>query len=150
MARWERDPQARSRMRWLLTLGEVTAVTANFFVISLHYFRWMIMRVAPQGGTEIGPFTMPAIATAAVAIFLVFQGIAYGRERPWGRRLFLIENVALIVLGLVWFLVKLSEPEEARGLSVLGGLLLPMVTLFPLLWPLWTFWAHPPPASPTR
>jgi hypothetical protein len=149
MARWQRDAEAHRQMMWFLALGEVMAVTANFFLISLHYLHWIFLQVMSREVAGVA-VVLPLIATAAVLVFVVFQGIAYAKGRAWARRLFLIENLGLVFLGLVWFLVSLGNPTGARGMPVVAGLMLPMVTLFPLLWPLWTLRAEPPQGPAAR
>ena len=145
MARWDRDPQARRQAIEFLAMAEVMALLANGFLISMYYLRWIVLQMAPERGAAFSPFILPAIATASGAVFLVFQGIAYAKDRAWARRLFLVENVGLIILGLLWLAASASNPGGAGRVEIVGGLVLPMVTLFPLLWPLWTFRVHPRP-----
>jgi hypothetical protein len=149
MARWQRDAQARRQMMLFLALAEVMAVTANFFLISLHYLHWMVLQMMSREAAGLA-VALPLIATGAVLAFVVFQGIAYAKGRAWARRLFLIENLGLLVLGLLWFLVSLGNPTGARGMPMAGGLMLPMLTLFPLLWPLWMLRAEPPRGPAVR
>jgi hypothetical protein len=150
MARWERDPQAQRQVLWFLALAEVMALLGNGFLVSMHYFRWIVSQMAPVRGAEFSPFILPMIATASAAVFLVYQGIAFAKGRAWARRLFLAENAVLIVLGLIWLAVRASDPAGARRVDIFGGLVLPMATLFPLLWPLWAFRVHPGPRPGTR
>jgi len=63
----------------------------------------------------------------------------YVKGRPWARLAFIGENALLVVLGLLWFLVRMVGPVAPGLLVVVCGLLVPMGTLFPLLWPLLTF-----------
>jgi len=56
----------------------------------------------------------------------------------------MVENGALIIMGLLWFLHSVLDKGEPNVFATWGGLLLPCVTLFPLLWPLMTFRPMPP------
>ena len=139
MARWQRDPRARRRLATLLAAVEVIAVSTNFFCIFSAYFRRLCVSVAPSWPeTNTEGFLVLAVSVLFLLV-AVFEGVMYVKGRPWARLAFIGENALLVVLGLVWFLVCMVGPVAPGLLVVVCGLLLPIGTLFPLLWPLLTF-----------
>jgi hypothetical protein len=76
--------------------------------------------------------------------------VLYVRGAGWARWAFILQNGALIALGLVWFVINRMTIGEPTTLATVGGLVIPMVTLFPLLWPLLTFRPVPPHSTPFR
>lgn len=98
------------------------------------------------------------VATALGLVVVVLECRLYLMGRPRIGRILIIQNAVLIVLGLAWYLHSLASnwpnpPDRAIGI---GGLMLPLATLFPLLWPLLVFKptseppAAPAPRPPTR
>jgi len=144
MARWKRDPKIRGRILFLIALVEVLAVSGNFFFIFSCYFWWVCVRVLTAWRETAAPLVVPAVVTGLLFVVLVWQGVVYAKGRVWPRRAFIIENLVVILMGLGWFVASCGNPEGPRGAPVFSGLLVPMVTLFPLLWPLWSFRREPP------
>ncbi|MGB2937962.1 MAG: hypothetical protein WBD05_07185 [Phycisphaerae bacterium] len=139
MARWQRDPRVRRRLAILLAAVEVMVVSINFFCIFSAYFRRLCISVAPSWPeTNTEGFLVLAVAVLFL-LLAVFEAIMYVKGRPWARLAFIGENALLVVLGLVWFLVRMVGPIAPGLLVVVCGLLVPIGTLFPLLWPLLTF-----------
>jgi len=137
MALWERDPKANQRMALLLVVVEALAALINFFFIFQAYFFRVQLRLH-MGLSNVSLFVV-VMATAFFAVLLVYEGMMYLRGRAWVRQALLAENGVLIGLGILWLLLNRlgSGPKDAY--PVYFGLLLPLVTLFPLLWPLLVF-----------
>jgi len=142
MARWQRDVKARRRLALLLVAAEVVALTACFFWIFSAYLYQVFVRLGYvlRGGLETGYYVACGVASAAVLAGAVLVGRKFLAGVLWARRAFIIANVVLLVLGLVWFIRhEFMSAARSDTTAALAGLLLPMVTLFPLLWPLITF-----------
>jgi hypothetical protein len=113
------------------------AVSANFFFIFRHYLWWTCLRIITSWhGTSV-PLIAPYVLTGLSFVIVTYQAFVYAAGRPWARRVFLLENTFLIVAGLLWLLASLGDPTPTLRMVVVHGLLVPMITLFPLLWPLW-------------
>jgi len=137
MARWQRDPKARRNVVRLLAAVEVLAVTANFYPMFTGYLHWVNVRLG--GGSLLSLNAEYGVAIAATAVFLavaVVQAVMYARGRPWARWAFIGANAGLVLLGLVWFLKNRLWGATPDVYAALVGLALPMMTVFPLLWPL--------------
>jgi len=142
MARWQRDPTARRRLAILLVAAEAVALTVCFFLIFGPYLYRLLLLLGMRvtGGVLKGYYAACAVASLAVLAGAVVVGLKYLKGVLWARRVFIIANVVVLALGLIW-LVKheLSPAARTDNTAAIAGLLLPMVTLFPLLWPLITF-----------
>jgi len=139
MAKWERDPVLRRRLSWLLAAIEVAAVTLNARFVFAAYLWRALVAVAPKL-LSIEVFdAVVYVATGLCLVGVAVQGFLYVRGRAWARSAFLVENGVLIVLGFLWFVHSILGSGEPNIFSTWGGLLLPLVTLFPLLWPLMSF-----------
>ncbi|HUU92994.1 MAG TPA: hypothetical protein VM238_17515 [Phycisphaerae bacterium] len=138
MAQWQRDPKARRNVAYVLAATEVLALMANVYSIFSAYLLYVNARFF--GSALSGP----SIVYAGVAATVVSAGVGvvvavmYVRGRAWGRATFIVANTGLVVLGVLWFAIDHlgAQPDQV---SAWAGLLLPLVTLFPLLWPLITF-----------
>jgi len=143
MAAYERNPRLRRRLAVVLTVAEVLALTLAMFVNSSGVLLWVNARFL---GGWFGVATLNAapvvVSTVAFLVFIV-QGVLYVKGRPWARTLFIVENGLLILLGVIWFLHNQFSLNPNRNVTLLA-LVIPMVTLFPLLWPLRTFRPVPP------
>jgi hypothetical protein len=142
MARWQRDPKARRNVAYVLAAAEVLAVTANLYLLFSAYLLQLNLRLS--GGVEGLLISRLATHYVAVAATIVCAGAAivvavmYARDRAWARRLLIATNGILVGLGVLWFMMdRLGSSPDA--MAAVGGLLLPFVTLFPLLWPLLAF-----------
>ena len=138
MARWQRDPKARRNVAYVLAAAEVLAVMANVYSIFLAYVQYANARFlgsALSGPTVIYVGVTATVVSAGVGVFVA---VLYVRGRAWGRAAFIIANTGLVVLGVLWFAIDRLGAEPDR-ISAWAGLLLPLVTLFPLLWPLIVF-----------
>jgi hypothetical protein len=142
MARWQRDPKARRNVVYVLVAAEVLAVAANFYAIFSAYLLRLNLRLS--AGKEDLLISLPGVSYVAIAATAVcvgvgiFVAVMYARDRAWARGAFIVVNVVLVVLGIVWFAVdRLGTTPELTAVWL--GLLLPIVTLFPLLWPLVVF-----------
>lgn len=143
MARWQRDPQMRQKMAWLLVVVEVLALAASFALIFLAYLRFVVVRLSGGQASESLLLMLPRYvtlgATVLVAGAAVYQGVLFVRGCRWARTAFLVENGLLVLLGLMWFVKNRITGDALNTEAAFYGLLLPMLTLFPLLWPLLTF-----------
>jgi hypothetical protein len=141
MARWQRDPASRKRLAYLLVGAEVLALAACVYGIAQAYsLRGLLfIGVAPQTANPAAWITGVAMTVVSLVLGVVV-GLKYVAGRPWARTVFIAANMALIALGLFWFAVhQIRHGGVADNTASLVGLLLPMVTLFPLLWPLLRF-----------
>ena len=150
MARYERDPRLRRRLALLLVLGEVLALSVVFFAIFYGYFNWFnqrflhiqFLRPGPSErlGLHLSLFAL-GVTLLVDAVFIA-QAVLYVKGRSWTRLAFLGQNGFLIAMGLIWFVVKVARADvaltEAREVGF-WAVVLPMATLFPLLWPLRVF-----------
>ena len=137
MPRWNRDPKTWQRMMFVVAMVDGLAVSANFFFIFRHYLWWTCLNIITSWHETAVPLIVPYVLTGLSFVIVAYQAVVYAAGRPWARWLFLAENLGLLSAGLLWFLVSLGNPIGPQGPPVVHGLLVPMVTLFPLLWPLW-------------
>jgi len=146
MARWQRDPTARRRLAYLLVGAEVLALAACFYgIVSAYCFRGMLRLGVSREAANLATWIVSIAGTAAWAAAAVAVGLKYVAGRRWARVVLIVANGILIGLGLIWFVIHHARYGAARdNLAALLGLLLPMVTLFPLLWPLLRFRPVPP------
>ncbi|HUU31771.1 MAG TPA: hypothetical protein VMY69_06690 [Phycisphaerae bacterium] len=147
MPKWRRDPKTWQRVMFVVAMVDGLAVSANFFFIFRHYFWWTCLKILTLWhGTDV-PLIVPYVLTGLSLVIVAFQAVFFAAGRPWARRAFVLENILLIVAGLLWFLASLGNPPEAMANPIINGLLAPMVTLFPLLWPLWALRPMKPPEA---
>lgn len=138
MALWQRDPKARRNVAYVLAAAEVLAVMANVYSIFLAYLQYVNARFfgsALPGSSVIHVGVTAMVVSAGVGVFVA---VMYVRGRAWARAAFIIANIGLVVLGVLWFAIDHLGAAPDR-ISAWAGLLLPLVTLFPLLWPLIAF-----------
>jgi len=147
MARWHRDPKVWRRVMFLIAMVDVLAITGNFFFIFRHYFWWTCLNVITSLYETAVPLVAPYVLTGLIFVVFIYQAWAYSGGRVWARRAFVLENILLIVAGLLWFLVNLGNPAQTLTVPLVHGLLVPMITLFPLLWPLWALRPMKPPEA---
>jgi len=138
MARWQRDPKARRNVAHVLAAVEAVALTANFYPIFSAYLQYVNVALL---GHRLSGLSVIYVSLAAAAVCLgvaVVVGVMYARNRAWARCAFIAANGLLLALGLLWFTVDRlgAQPEVTPAIA---GLVLPVVTLFPLLWPLVVF-----------
>lgn len=120
----------------MLVAAEVLALTVSFGIIFLRYLQFLLaMLSAGKGATEAAKY-VALVATALALGAAVFEGIKYLRGVRWARLAFLIENVALLALGVMWFVWNRFRGDKVNTDPAWFGLVLPMLTLLPLLWPL--------------
>ena len=136
MARWERDPVLRRQLTWLLASAEALALALNAYFVIAAYLRRMLVAVAPTLLSVDAFVVVVAVLTGIYFVAAAAQGYLYVRGRPWVRTAFLVQNSVWIVLGILWFVHNLVGQGSPNKFATWGGLLLPLVTLFPLLWPL--------------
>jgi hypothetical protein len=129
---------------WLLCGVEAVALPLNFYFVFCAYLRRLTVAIAPKLFTAETFLIVALVATGLFAAVSVVQVVLYARGRGWFRPVLMVENGALIVMGLLWFLHSVLGKGEPNVFATWGGLLLPCVTLFPLLWPLMTFRPIPP------
>jgi len=146
MAKWERDPVLRRRLSWLLAAAETLALTLNFYLVFSAYLQRVLVAVAPKLLSVQAFVAVALVVTGFCLAGAAVQGFLYVRGRAWARSAFLVENGVLIVLGFLWFIHSILGSGEPNIFSTWGGLLLPLVTLFPLLWPLISLRPLPPAA----
>jgi len=141
MARWQRDPESRRRLGYLLVGVEVLALVACTYGVSQAYALRGMLLVGASGSTaKATAWIVGLVLTVAVLGLGVWMGRKYMAGRRWPRAVFILANVALVGLGLVWFIVhQARHGAGSDNAAALLGLLLPVVTLFPLLWPLLRF-----------
>jgi len=136
MAQWERDPRLRRRLTWALVAAEAVAVSVNFYFIFSAYMYRILVAVLPSAAAWEAVGVVPWVATAACVVAMAVLGFLYARGRGWVRPVFIAGNSLLLVLGLVWFFHSLMGRDRPDPYATYCGLLLPLVTLLPLLWPL--------------
>ena len=139
MARWHRDPKTWKRVMFFVALVDGLALSANFFFIFRHYLWWTCLKILTSWHGTAVPLIVPYVLTGLSFVIVAYQAVFYAAGRPWARRAFVLENILLIVAGLLWLLASLGNPPPTLTTAVVHGLLAPMLTLFPLLWPLWAF-----------
>ncbi|HUU11115.1 MAG TPA: hypothetical protein VM431_11345 [Phycisphaerae bacterium] len=142
MARWQRDPKARRNVAYVLAAAEAVALTANFYSVFSAYLLQLDLRLSGRGELLMSLAAVYYTALAATAVCLgvsVFVGVMYARARSWARKTFIAANVVLVGLGVVWFVKNRLGGGSPDTAATLAGLLLPIITLFPLLWPLIVF-----------
>ncbi len=138
MARWQRDPVRRKRLAYLLVVGEALLLTVCFYFIFSAYLNYLNAKLGLRLGAAYDYVVMAGTVGCLGAAGLV--GAKYLAGRMWARRALLAANGVLIGLGLAWFIKHQATSVSTVGsASAWAGLLLPMVTLFPLLWPLLRF-----------
>ena len=143
MVLYERDPRLRRWLAILLACGEIVALTVVMLVISAGGMTWFNARLL---GSRLGAaalFATPLVASAAAFLVFFVQGVLYVKGRPWTRSLFILENLLMIVVGAIWFLKNQFGEDPNRNVALMA-LVLPVATLFPLLWPLRVFRPVPP------
>ena len=145
MAVWQRDPKLRRRLIYLLAAAEAAALTVNFYFLCLAYLhrffiylgRWL--QTPPASPSAL--WVVGLVLTLGVLGLAAYEAVLYVRERPWVRKALIAQNAGLVALGGVWFVLNRLHGATPDPYAATLGLLLPMVTLFPLLWPLLTI--HP-------
>jgi len=147
MARWRRDPKIWRRVLFLIAMVDVLAIAGNFFFIFRHYLWWTCLKIVTSWHGTTVPLVVPYVLTGLIFVVLIYQAWAYSSGRVWARRAFLAENLVGILAGLLWFLASLGNPTSVLATAVVHGLLVPMVTLFLLLWPLWFLRPMKPPEA---
>ncbi len=147
MPRWHRDPKTWQRVMFVVAMVNGLAVSANFFFIFRHYLWWTCLNIITSWHETAVPLIVPYILAGLSFVIVAYQAVFYAAGRPWARRLFLAENLGLLSAGLLWFLASLGNPTPVLATAVVQGLLVPMVTLFPLLWPLWALRSMKPPEA---
>ncbi|MFO8013240.1 MAG: hypothetical protein R6X20_08035 [Phycisphaerae bacterium] len=147
MARWQRDPAGRRRVAYLLVGVEVLALTACAYGITQAYTLRGLLAVGVASAAARPAAWITGLVLTVVALALgVVVGLKYVAGRRWARGVFIVANALLVGLGLLWFVIhQIRHGGVADNTASLVGLLLPMVTLFPLLWPLLRF--RPVPES---
>jgi hypothetical protein len=130
---------------FVVAMVDGLAVSANFFFIFRHYLWWTCLKIITSWYGTAVPLIVPYVLTGLSFVIVAYQAVVYAAGRPWARRAFVLENILLIVAGLLWFLVNLGNPAQTRTVPLVHGLLVPMITLFPLLWPLWALRPMKPP-----
>lgn len=154
MARWQRDRGMRLKIAWVLVAAEVVAMAGCFSLIFLGYTRFLISRFGGGRPSDFVLFELPRYitigATVVLVVVAVYEGVMFVRGCRWARTAFIIENGALVLLGAMWFVKNRITGDAVNTEAALYGLLLPMLTLFPLLWPLRVFSPTPDAASEMR
>ena len=145
MARWQRDPKLRRRLAYTLAAIEILALSFNCYYIFIAYFHQVCLRL---GVADISIVHRAAVVAVGLVVAAgVVEGFYYVRGRLWAQRTFIAENAALIALGLLWFAKHhLGDGASPADYAALYGLVVPMATLFPLLWPLLVFKPVPAPS----
>ncbi len=143
MARWQRDPTMRLKMTYLLVAVEALAIGGNVYPIFGAYLYQLCILM---GGTVADPLisagasnVLTLVVAVASLILAIVVGVAYARGRAWARKALIAANVVLVALGVIWFLKNRLAGSRQDTMAAMAGLLLPIVTLFPLLWPLLVF-----------
>jgi hypothetical protein len=55
-----------------------------------------------------------------------------------------VENALIVAAGVAWFVIDQTVTAEPNRAAAIGGLVAPMVTAFPLIWPLLVYRPAPP------
>jgi hypothetical protein len=140
MARWQRDPRVRRQVSRLVAAAEILALTVCFGFIFLAYCRFLTARLGLwKGGADL-PLYIALAATAVALGVAVYEGLKYLRGVRWARLAFVAENAILLALGILWFVWHYFWQGERVSMEAAWyGAVLPVLTLFPLLWPLIAF-----------
>jgi hypothetical protein len=147
MPRWHRDPKTWQRVMFVVAMVDGLAVSVNVFFIFRHYLWWTCLKIVTSWHGTAVPLIVPYVLAGLSFVIVTYQAFVYAAGRPWARRAFVLENILLIVAGVLWFLASLGNPTPMLMIAVVHGLLVPMVTLFPLLWPLWALRPMKPPVG---
>ncbi len=147
MARYERDPRRRRRLAILLAALEVLAVSGNFFTLFMAYLNWLNVRLSLSTFLGAHGIGVSAVVAAVFLVACAVVGLLYVNGNPRARLILVAANALLVLLGLLWFVKGYAMSAEPNPNVALLGLVLPMVTLFPLLWPLISFRPVPPAAG---
>jgi len=146
MARWQRDPELRRRLAYALATAEVLALSFNFYYVFIAYFYQLCLRLGLRDFSIVPRAAL--VAAGLMVVAGVVEGFYYVRGRLWAQRAFIAENVVLIVLGVLWFAKnRLGDGASPAAYVALYGLVVPIATLLPLLWPLLVFKPVPPPST---
>jgi len=138
MARWRRDPRRRKRLAYLLVVGEAILLTLCFYSIFAAYLNYLVGKLGLTLGAA-GEYVVIA-GTVVCLGWAGLVGAKYLAGRMWARNALIAANAVLVGLGLAWFIKhQITSRSTAGSAAAWVGLLLPMVTLFPLLWPLLRF-----------
>jgi len=148
MARWERDPKARKRLAILLAVVNDAMLLIVVFLTGSRVLGsfWTI---------AIGPLSksifdlMCYILVGVFAVWLIVQTIMYVMGREWARWAYIILNISVVGLGSLWFIYSWVRYGVPKAHTVTFGLLIPILLLFPLLWPHFSFRPQMP-QRPTR
>ncbi len=129
MVRWQRDPRARKRAAMMVCAAEIVLVPLVAYVPGLFYVYRVLMRLGfGQEGASSSVSWVTAIPCAVLGAWLIVQSVFYLKGRRWTRVAFIAVNALVILAGIVWVLMAPKDP------GALGyGLLVPMVTLFPMI-----------------
>jgi predicted anti-sigma-YlaC factor YlaD len=140
MARYERNPKLQARLAYLLGGTEGVALSVNFYLLFSAYF-WKISIFLHLSAAPLAVYVTNLVVTLLFVFVVAYEVFKYIKGQAWTRKALIIENVVLVALGLLWFLHNRLGNSETRPdkWATLAGLLLPMVTLFPLIWPLLMF-----------
>lgn len=153
MARWQRDPRARKRVAIVLMVVEVLLAAAVFVVLVQNYVFRLAVRVGNRDGLQ-QLYEQTRIVAAVLGVlflvWLIFQAVMYVRGKEWARKAFVAINLLLVLGGVLWFALDLLV-GEADSASLVQGLCLPLITVFPMTGLLLSFRPMPPrrpPGSP--
>ncbi|MCX5685597.1 MAG: hypothetical protein NT049_18215, partial [Planctomycetota bacterium] len=106
----------------LLAVVEAAALTMNFYFIFSAYLRRLVVAVSASLPNDKVLFVVALVVTSVFLAGAVFQGTLFVRGRAWARSAFLIENGAMILLGLLWFIHSKMGRSEPNPFAVWGGL----------------------------
>jgi hypothetical protein len=137
VAGYERNPRLQRRLSLALAMAETLALTVNFSLIFTAYANFldaMANRPMPPGIL----FIVSVMVTVAGLVATLLLCRKFIKGASWPRWVLILANLSLIVLGVMWY-ARVSVGGKPAPWVGFCGLILPMVTLFPLLWPLITF-----------
>ena len=150
MAGYERNPKLQRRLALLLAAAETLALTTNFCILFQGYGNYVTNVLGGGVLGASGLFILTVVLTTACLVVAVLECRRYLKGRSRMRMILVVENGILILMGMVWYLHSLAShwPDRPDRSVAIG--LLPLLTLFPLLWPLMAFkpTSEPPPAAP--
>ena len=149
MARWQRDPKARRTLAWVLVATESLVLTLNAYPVFSAYLNYVSIYVLGTVRAPLVPYRAALVVNLVAMLLIlaaaVLAGAFYVRGRIWPRVAYIGANLVMLVLGVMWFAHNRFASASPEPKVALAGLLLPLVTVFPLLWPLLVFRPVPPP-----
>ncbi len=130
MARWQRDPRKRRNVAIVVAILEVLTATGLFYPLFFNYYVRVAMRVSMT--LQVHAVAVVRVATVVAFLWFGLQAVAYVKGRAWARWGFIGVNVAMVLAGLLWWVLDMmsASPDPA---AAWWGLVMPLATAFPMV-----------------